>query len=103
VQPVDGLGAGGDQVLAAFGQQVQDRCLVLDANLAQGWDAAGSEGDRDRVKGVGHAVVLAGLPDDRVAVVLAAVMDGHTNPRARAASRCCTSRWPMPFERLAGR
>jgi hypothetical protein len=29
------------------------------------------------VEGVGHAVVLAGLPDDRVAVVLAAVVDGH--------------------------
>jgi hypothetical protein len=27
--------------------------------------------------GVGHAVVLAGLPDDRVAVVLAGVMHGH--------------------------
>jgi hypothetical protein len=29
------------------------------------------------VDGIGHAVVLAGLPDDRVAVVLAAVVDGH--------------------------
>jgi hypothetical protein len=29
------------------------------------------------LEGVGHAVVLAGLPDDRVAVVLAAVVDGH--------------------------
>jgi hypothetical protein len=29
------------------------------------------------LEGVGHAVVLAGLPDDRVGVVLAAVMDGH--------------------------
>jgi hypothetical protein len=27
--------------------------------------------------GVGHAVVLAGLPDNRVGVVLAAVVDGH--------------------------
>jgi transposase len=32
------------------------------------------------VDGVGHAVVLAGLPDDRVGVVLAAVMDGHPDP-----------------------
>jgi hypothetical protein len=30
--------------------------------------------------GVGHAVVLAGLPDDRVGVVLAAVVDGHPHP-----------------------
>jgi hypothetical protein len=29
------------------------------------------------VEGVGHAVVLAGLPDDRVTVVLAAVVDRH--------------------------
>jgi hypothetical protein len=29
------------------------------------------------VESVGHAVVLAGLPDDRVGVVLAAVVDGH--------------------------
>jgi hypothetical protein len=32
------------------------------------------------VDGLGHAVVLAGLPDDRVAVVLAAVMDGDADP-----------------------
>jgi len=30
--------------------------------------------------GVGHAVVLVGLPDDRVGVVLAAVVDGHPHP-----------------------
>jgi hypothetical protein len=29
------------------------------------------------LEGVGHAVVLAGLPDDRVPVVLAAVVDDH--------------------------
>jgi hypothetical protein len=34
------------------------------------------------VEGVGHAVVLAGLPDDRVGVVLAAVVDGHTDPQS---------------------
>jgi hypothetical protein len=33
--------------------------------------------------GIGHAVVLAGLPDDRVAVVLAAVVDGHPDPEAQ--------------------
>jgi hypothetical protein len=33
------------------------------------------------VDGVGHAVVLAGLPDDRVGVVLAAVVDGHPHPQ----------------------
>jgi hypothetical protein len=32
------------------------------------------------VEGVGHAVVLAGLPDVRVGVVLAAVVDGHPHP-----------------------
>ena len=35
VEPVDGLGAGGDQVLAPLGQQMQDRCLVLDLDLPQ--------------------------------------------------------------------
>jgi hypothetical protein len=35
------------------------------------------------VEGVGHAVVLAGLPDDRVAVVLAAVVDGHPDPQGQ--------------------
>ena len=30
-----------------------------------------------------HAVVLAGLPDDRVAVVLAAVMHGHPHPEGQ--------------------
>jgi hypothetical protein len=30
------------------------------------------------VDGVGHAVVVAGLPDDGVGVVLAAVVDGHS-------------------------
>ena len=33
------------------------------------------------LEGVGHAVVLAGLPDDRVAVVLAAVVHGHPHPQ----------------------
>jgi hypothetical protein len=33
------------------------------------------------VDGVGHAVVLAGLPDDWVAVVLAAVMYGDPDPK----------------------
>jgi hypothetical protein len=32
------------------------------------------------VEGVGHAVVLAGLPDDGVGVVLATVVDGHPDP-----------------------
>ena len=31
------------------------------------------------LEGVGHAVVLAGLPDVRVGVVLAAVVDGHAD------------------------
>ena len=32
------------------------------------------------VDGVGGPVVLTGLPDDRITVVLAAVMHGHANP-----------------------
>jgi hypothetical protein len=32
---------------------------------------------------LGHAVVLAGLPDDRVPVVLAAVMDSHPHPEGQ--------------------
>jgi hypothetical protein len=35
VEPVDGLGAGGDQVLAPLGQQVQHHRLVLDTDLPQ--------------------------------------------------------------------
>jgi hypothetical protein len=33
--------------------------------------------------GVGHAVVLPGLPDDRVGVVLAAVVDGHPDAQGQ--------------------
>ena len=33
--------------------------------------------------GVGGPVVLAGLPDDRIAVVLAAVMDSHPDPQGQ--------------------
>jgi hypothetical protein len=44
VQPVDGLGAGGHQVLAVLGQQVQHRRLVFDTNLAQTRSIVG--GDR---------------------------------------------------------
>jgi hypothetical protein len=33
------------------------------------------------VDGVGGSVVLAGLPDDRFPVVLAAVVDGHPDPQ----------------------
>jgi hypothetical protein len=35
------------------------------------------------LEGVGHAVVLAGLPDHRVPVVLAAVVDGHPDPQGQ--------------------
>jgi hypothetical protein len=35
------------------------------------------------VDGLGHAVVLAGLPDDWIPVVLAAVMDGHPHPEVQ--------------------
>jgi hypothetical protein len=34
--------------------------------------------------GAGGAVVLAGLPDDRVRVVLAAVVDGHPHPEGES-------------------
>ena len=35
------------------------------------------------LEGVRGPVVLAGLPDDRVAVVLAAVVDGHSDPQGQ--------------------
>jgi hypothetical protein len=34
------------------------------------------------LEGVGHAVVLAGLPDVWVGVVLATVVDGHADAEA---------------------
>jgi hypothetical protein len=33
--------------------------------------------------GVGHPVVLAGLPDDRARVVLAAIVDGHPDAKGQ--------------------
>jgi hypothetical protein len=79
------------------------RCwLAFGADPLRAVPGPGGLGAGD-VDGVGHAVVLAGLPDDEVGVVLAAVMDGPRTPKARAASRCWTSWWPMPWERLAGR
>jgi hypothetical protein len=45
------------------------------------WAVAGAGGlGAGGVEGVGHAVILAGLPDGRVAVVLAAVVDRHADP-----------------------
>lgn len=35
------------------------------------------------LEGVGHAVVLAGLPDDRIPVVLAAVVNGHADAQCQ--------------------
>jgi hypothetical protein len=47
--------------------------------------------------GVGGAVVLAGLPDDRIPVVLAAVVDGHPHPEGEGslavADRLAAVRW----------
>jgi hypothetical protein len=57
MEPVDGLGAGGDQVLTPLGQQVQDHRLVLHADLAQPDSVAGGDGHRDRVVGVALAAV----------------------------------------------
>jgi hypothetical protein len=51
----------------------------------------GEQAPVDNVRGVDGPVVRARLPDGRVGVVLAAVMDGHPNPRARAASRSRTA------------
>jgi hypothetical protein len=58
--------------------------LLARAELAFGSDplrtVAGPDGlAAGGVDGVGHAVVLAGLPDDRAGVVLAAVVDGHAD------------------------
>jgi hypothetical protein len=50
-------GAGGDQVLAPLGQQVQHHRLVLDADLSQGRDTAGGDGYGDCVVGVALAAV----------------------------------------------
>jgi aminoglycoside phosphotransferase (APT) family kinase protein len=57
VQPVDGLGAHAHQILAAVGQQVQHHRLVLDADLAQLWSAAGGDRHRDRVVRVALAAM----------------------------------------------
>ena len=57
VQPVDGLGGGGHQVLAALGQQVQHHRLVLHANLPQPDSVAGGDCHRDGVVGVALAAV----------------------------------------------
>jgi hypothetical protein len=43
VEPVDGLGADGHQVLAPLGQQVQHHRLILDADLPEGGRAAGRD------------------------------------------------------------
>jgi hypothetical protein len=59
VEPVDGLGAGSDQVLAPLGQQMQHHRLVLDADMSQGRDTAGGDRHRDGVVGV----ALAAVPD----------------------------------------
>jgi hypothetical protein len=59
VEPVDGLGAGGDQVLAALGQQVQHGRLVLHFDLPQPSSIAGGDRDRDRIT----RVALATVPD----------------------------------------
>src|SRR5829696_559741 len=47
--------------------------------LAFGAESFGAVAGTGGVEGVGHAVVLAGLPDDRVGVVLAAVVDGDAD------------------------
>src|SRR5829696_655281 len=59
-------------------------CLLLDG-LAFGAGPLGpptgaAELQAGVVDGVGGPVVLAGLPDERVGVVLAAVVDGHPHP-----------------------
>jgi hypothetical protein len=60
VQPVDGLGAHGHQVLTPVGQQVQHHRLVLDTDRSQLGSAAGGDGDRDRVVGVALAAMSPG-------------------------------------------
>jgi hypothetical protein len=59
MEPVDGLGSGGDQIPAPLGQQVQHCRLFLDPDRPQGRGAAGGDPDRDRVVGV----ALATMPD----------------------------------------
>jgi hypothetical protein len=60
-------------------------CSFVLLLLAFGADAfrtpAGSRGlGAGGLEGVGHAVVLAGLPDDRIPVVLVAVVDCDADP-----------------------
>jgi hypothetical protein len=57
VQPVDGLGARGDQVLAPLGQQMQHHRLVLHADLPQRGGTTGGDRHRDRIIGVALAAV----------------------------------------------
>jgi hypothetical protein len=60
VQPVQDLGAGGDQVIAPVRQQPQHHGVVLDVDLAQALAAKGGQGDRDRVTGIVFAAVASG-------------------------------------------
>jgi hypothetical protein len=57
MQPVDGLGAGGDQVLAPLGQQVQHHRLILHPDLPQPSRIAGGDGHRDGVVSIALAAV----------------------------------------------
>jgi hypothetical protein len=59
MQPVDGLGAPGDQVLPPLGQQLQHHRLVLDADPPQLGGAAGGDRHRDRVV----SIALAAMAD----------------------------------------
>jgi hypothetical protein len=74
VEPVDGLSAGGDQILAPLGQQVQYRRLVLNPDLPQPGSVAGGNRDRDRVVGVALAAMADRQARTRAASVAQAAL-----------------------------
>jgi hypothetical protein len=55
MQPVEDAGAFAGQVVAAFGQQTQDRGLVFGGHRTQGWAVQGNLSDAGRIGGVALA------------------------------------------------
>jgi hypothetical protein len=83
VQPVDGLGAHADQVLAPVGQQMQHDGMVFNGNLTQPGHAAPGDRDQDRVVRIG----LAAMPSDSTRT-RAASLAGTSMTRSWSATRC---------------
>lgn len=60
MQPVDGLGACGDELVAAISEQLERDHRVVAVNLVQPVGAQRGQGDRVRVDRVGLAAVAGG-------------------------------------------